>query len=214
MARYGRVNVFPRILLLLLLVVILLLGGLIWFDVLGLVDARPILGPFMNLVGLTPKESTTPDFSDLELLDSMGVQKRELAISLHLQELEHNRELLQQDQQKYDEKLAQLQEQEKIQADRENSFNERVNRYDIRYAGLVQNAKDLTSMRPQDAVAILVEYDDQQLIDTLRVVQELADQEGTFSLVSTYLSMLPADRAATIQRLMTRKPTVDNGSGS
>jgi flagellar protein FlbB len=214
MARYGRVNVLPRILLLFLLVVVLLLGGLIWFDILGLVDARPVLGPVMNLLGLTPEETTIPDFSDVELLDSMGVQKRELAIALHLQDLERNREQLSVDLQGYEEQLAQLEEREKIQTDRENSFNERVNRYDDRRAGLVQNAKDLTSMRPDDAVAILNQYDDQLLIDTLRVVQELADQEGSFSLVSTYLALLPEDRAATIQRKMTQKPSLNDISDS
>ncbi len=214
MARVGRVNVLPRILLLFLLVVFLLLGGLIWFDILGLVDARPVLGPVMNLIGLSPEESTAPDFNDMELLDSMGVQKRELAISLHLQQLETSRDLLNQDLSDYEQQLAQLEEREKIQTDRENSFNERLNRYDDRRAGLVQNARDLTSMRPDDAVAILNEYDDQLLIDTLRVVQELADQDGTFSLVSTYLALLPEDRAAAIQRKMTQKPSLSQTADS
>jgi len=212
MANYGRVNVLPRIMLLFLLVIVLLFGGMVWFDILGLIDASPVLSPVMRVAGLEPEESVVPDFSDIELLDSMGVQKRELAIELHLQDLEQGRELLSQDLQNYEEQLAQLEEREKIQSDRENSFNERLNRYDDRRAGLVQNARDLTSMRPDDAVAILNQYDDQLLIDTLRTVQEIADQEGVFSLVSTYLSLLPEDRAAAIQRKMTQKPSDNSGS--
>ncbi len=212
MARFKSVNVLPRISLLVLLVAILLLGGLIWFDILGLVDARPFLGPVMRLLGLAPEESVVVDYSDMELLDSIKLQKRELAISLHLQKLENQKELLNQDQQSYDERLAQLEERENIQGDRENSFNEKLNRYDDRKAGLVQNARDLTSMRPDDAVGILIKYDDQLLIDTLRTVQELADEAGSLSLVSAYLSLLPEDRAAAIQRKMTQKPPLNMGA--
>lgn len=214
MARQGHINVAPRIFLLFVLVVVLLFGGIIWFDILGLVDARPVLGPLLEILNLAPEENVIPDYSDVELLDSIGIQKRELAIELHLQELEQNRELLQQDVGDYEERLSQLEEREKIQSDRENSFNERLNRYDDRRAGLERNARDLTSMRPNDAVAILNEYDDQLLIDTLRMVQEIADAEGSFSLVSTYLSLLPEDRAAAVQRKMTEKPSLSDTGGS
>jgi flagellar protein FlbB len=61
-------------------------------------------------------------------------------------------------------------------------------------------------MRPDDAVAILVGYDDQLLIDTLRVTEELAQAAGEVSLVSVWLSRLPSDRAADIQRKMTLTP--------
>jgi flagellar protein FlbB len=61
-------------------------------------------------------------------------------------------------------------------------------------------------MRPDDAVEILAGYDDQLLIDTLRVTEELAQQAGEVSLVSVWLSRLPAERASDIQRKMTLRP--------
>ena len=210
MTNPNPVRVASLVLLLMLLIVILVLGGLIWFDILGLINVDSSLGSLMRLLGLRSAESVAVDYSDLELLDSMTIQKQELAIDLRLQELEGARESLTTNIQDYEERLAQLEEREKILADQENSFNKKVNRYDDRRAGLVQNAKDLTSMRPDDAVAILNEYDDQLLIDTLRTVQELADEAGTFSLVSTYLALLPEDRAAAVQRKMTQKPPLDN----
>jgi len=193
-----------------MLIIVLSLGGLIWFDIIGLINVRSTLQPLIQALGLAPEESVAVDYSDLELLDSMTVQKRELAIELRLQEFELARDFLTSDIQDYEERLAQLEEREKILAERENSFNQRLNRYDDRRAGLVQNAIDLTSMRPDEAVAILNEYDDQLLIDTLRVVQDLADEEGSFSLVPTYLSLLPEVRAAVVQRKMTEKPPLDS----
>jgi len=193
-----------------MLIIVLSLGGLIWFDIIGLINVQSTLRPLIQALGLAPEESVAVDYSDLELLDSMTVQKLELAIELRLQEFELARDFLTSDIQDYEERLAQLEEREKILAERENSFNQRVNRYDDRRAGLVQNARDLTSMRPDEAVAILNEYDDQLLIDTLRVVQDLADEEGSFSLVPTYLSLLPEVRAAAVQRKMTEKPPLDS----
>jgi len=210
MRRLANVRVTPIILMLIMLIIVLSLGGLIWFDIIGLINVQSTLRPLIQALGLAPEESVAVDYSDLELLDSMTVQKLELAIELRLQEFELARDFLTSDIQDYEERLAQLEEREKILAERENSFNQRVNRYDDRRAGLVQNARDLTSMRPDEAVAILNEYDDQLLIDTLRVVQDLADEEGSFSLVPTYLSLLPEVRAAAVQRKMTEKPPLDS----
>ena len=214
MNRRNLIRPAPVAVMLSILVITLIVGGLIWFDVLGLINVGSVFGPLMRFLRITPVESVAVDYSDFELLDSMVVAKRELAIDLRIQELESNRELLGTDLQNYEERLFQLEEREKILSDRENSFNTQLNRYDDRRAGLIQNAKDLTNMRPNDAVAILNEYDDQLLIDTLRTVQELADVAGSFSLVSTYLSLLPEGRAAAVQRKMTQKPPLNSNADS
>ncbi len=198
--------------MLVMLIVVLVIGGLIWFDVLGIVNAGSLFRSFMQSVGIIPEESVRVDYSDFELLDSMELQKRELAIELRLQELGLAREFLARDIQTYGERLSQLEEREEILSESEKSFNQTRNRYDDRKAGLVQNAIDLTNMRPNDAVAILNEYDDQLLIDTLRTIQELAEEAGMFSLVATYLSLLPEDRAAAVQRKMTEKPPLQSDS--
>ena len=61
-------------------------------------------------------------------------------------------------------------------------------------------------MRPEAAVGILVAMDDQTVIDVLRKVEEIAAAEGTSSMGSYWLSLMPSDRAATIQRKMISKP--------
>ena len=55
-------------------------------------------------------------------------------------------------------------------------------------------------------VAILLAMEDQLAIDVLRSVDEIAEEEGKNSMVPYWLSLMPADRAATIQRKMTTKP--------
>jgi flagellar protein FlbB len=61
-------------------------------------------------------------------------------------------------------------------------------------------------MRPQAAVDILVAMDDQTVIDVLRKVEEMAAASGKSSMGSYWLSLMPSERAAEIQRKMLSKP--------
>ena len=61
-------------------------------------------------------------------------------------------------------------------------------------------------MAPKNAVDILVAMDDQTVIDVLRKVEELAKANGTSSMGSYWLSLMPSERAAEIQRKMINKP--------
>ena len=47
-----------------------------------------------------------------------------------------------------------------------------------------------------------IEMDDFTIIDIFREMERRATQEGSVSMVSRLLSLLPADRASTIQRKM------------
>lgn len=199
-------NVGGRILGLLVLIAALGGVGLLWLDILGLVDARTLALPVLKLVGLSPTDRHI-NADDPLLLDRERLMKREDALELYREDLKlqdadlkkQNEDLLQ--------KVNSLAEREKAQDDRENSFNEMKKAAEDRKANLVQNSQYLTSMAPAKAVAILLKMEDQDLIDLLRVTEEEAKAQGTTSLVSAWIAQMPADRAATVQRKMAEKPT-------
>ena len=204
-ARYSKIGALPQILLLILLIAGLIVGGLLWFDYLGLVDVKDRFAPLLGVVGVEERTEMS-DVDDVMLMDRLRLEKlreavemRETALAQEKEALEEERLALQEERQSLEQRLAEVEEQEV-------SLNERLQRYENRRAVLEQNSRDLTSMRPDDAVEILLGYDDQLLIDTLRVTEELAQQAGEVSLVSVWLSRFPADRAAEIQRKMTLKP--------
>ena len=207
MAKVRRsANVVVRIFGLLLLIFLLGGAGLFWLDFLGLVDARQMSLPLLKAVGMTPNDRRI-NAEDPLLLDRERLIKREDALGLYKEDLtlqetdlkKQNEELLQ--------KLNSLAEREKAQDDRENSFNEIKKQAEDRRANLVQNSQYLNSMPPAKAVPILLQLDDQDLIDLLRVTEEEAKAQGQTSIVSVWIGLMPADRAATIQRKMARKPT-------
>jgi len=205
----ARMGMGSRIIALFFIIIGLLVGGLVWFDFLGFVNANQILGPVMGLFGKAP---VTVDIEDPGLLDTIRVRKQEEAVDLKLQEVGLREENLEKKSQDVMQRVATLDEREKAQEDREKTFKDKTNRYDDIRRNLEQNSKYLTSMPPADAVNILVGYDDQLLIDTLRITQELADAAGETSLVSVWLSTMAkepykaASRVADIQRKMTLKP--------
>jgi flagellar protein FlbB len=61
-------------------------------------------------------------------------------------------------------------------------------------------------MPPERAVGIMATMDDQLVIDVLRKTEELAQAEGTSSIVSYWLSLMEPARAGELQRKMAGKP--------
>ncbi len=194
---------------LLFLLIILVLGGLLWFDFLGVIRVKNLFAPVYKIFGLTPQTSTTstsskPLSADLDL-DRLAKQRE--ALDIYREELEKREgdSSLAEDQNR---RLAEeIAEREKNLEEREKTFNNLVKMYDDRNVNIEQIAANLEGMPPRAAVDILVAMDDQIVIDVLRKVTERAEAAGTASMVAYWLSLMPAERAALVQRKMTSKPT-------
>ncbi len=206
MARFGRQRILGRVVVLLMIIVALAVAGLFWFDYLGLIDAKSFFAPALRLVGLPTRSGTALPADSPTLLDDERWAKQLEAVAALRQELDQ-RDLSAAEREAAIEAMAQeLKDREEALAERENSFNSLTQRYDDRRANVEQNARYLTGMPPADAVEILVAMDDQTVIDVLRSVEELAAKSGEASVVSYWLSLMPADRSAEIQRKMNAKP--------
>lgn len=208
MPDYRRVGAAPRILLYGLLLLALVAGGIVWFDFLDLINARNLINPVLEVAGLRPETAEAAPEEGL-VLDEARLSKREESIQLQLEQIAAERQELEELREELDRREQEIGAREEELAERENSLNQRVTQFENKRAAIEQNVSDLTSMAPDEAVEILEGYDDQLLIDTLRVTEELAQQAGEVSLVSVWLARLPADRVAAIQRKMTVKPQED-----
>jgi flagellar protein FlbB len=202
LAEYGPVGAGFRVLVLLLLVVVIALGGLVWFDYLGVIDARQTLAPLFRLIR---REEVVVDAEDPLLLEKERLAKQIEALSLRSEELSSGQRQLEDREAELTQKVEQMQRREQALDDREKVFNERVEAFENRRDNLRQNAEYLVGMPPQNAVKILLEMEDQYVIDLFRIAEEQARSAGETSLVAYWLSLMPADRAATLQRKMARK---------
>ena len=195
---------------LLFLLLILIFAGLMWFDYLGVIQAKSFFNPVYKLFKLSPQKSvsaTNVDESVMANLDNDRIEKRIEALDLREQELDKRQEDLEKLEAVNLQVSQELEDLRISQEEREKTFNNAIKKYDDRNVNIVQNAKNLNSMAPANAVAILNEMDDQDVIDTLRKVEELAAESGTSSQVSYWLSLMPADRVAVLQRKMVSKPS-------
>ena len=180
----------------LFLIAILCVAGLFWFDFLGVIQLKKIFAPVYTALGFAPQTSTTAVqgggiVADLE---EDRFAKRLEALEMEKQALDKRSEEISRQEAQFQQIAQELEDRKTSQDDREQYAN--------RDANVAQNVKNLTGMAPQNAVAILVAMDDQDVIDILRKTEEIATQTGTSSMVAYWLSLMPAERAAVIQRKM------------
>ncbi len=194
-----------KIILLLLLVILIFMGGLLWFDYLGLINVKEKFAPVLSLVGISPPK-TMENAGDLLLLEKERIKKQTEALDLRTEALNKREKAITKKENEINEKVESLNEQGKALQEKEKSFNERAKEYENRDKNLRQSSKYFVGMPPKDAVARLLKMDDQDIIDILRVTEKMAQEAGTDSIVSYWLSLMPADRAAEINRKMIEKP--------
>lgn len=207
MASFGRQRVFGRIVVMLIMIAALALGGIFWFDYLGVVDAKSIFAPALRLAGVKTRTGQALPADSPTLLDDERFSKQIAAVEAMRQELDQREKAAAERQAAVEAMAQEIADRSKALDERENSFKQLTERYENRRANVEQNARYLTGMPPADAVKILAASDDQTVIDVLRAVEELAAKSGEASVVSYWLSLLPPDRSAAIQRKMNVKPT-------
>ena len=195
---------------LLLLIVILVLFGLLWFDYLGVIQAKKFFSPVYRLLGLEPQTTVAPsspeDMMEADL-DNDRYAKRLEALDARVEELD-KREKDVKDAEASNAQVAQeLSDQKAALEDREKTFNNQIKKYDDRSINIDAIVANLEGMQPANAVAIMTAMDDQDIIDVLRRANEKAAASGSSSMVAYWLSLMPADRAAEIQRKMANKPS-------
>lgn len=190
-----------------MLIAIMALGGLMWFDYLGVINVKRIFTPIYRLLGKEPQVSAANSSSPVTAdLDQERIDKQREALELYREELDRRENEIS-EKEKLNEQIAlELSNREKTQEERERVFDQTVKQYDDRNLNIEQIALNLNGMQPQAAVNILLAMDDQVVIDVLRKVEEIASRDGSSSMGSYWLSLMPSERAAEIQRKSLSRP--------
>jgi len=198
-----------RAIVLLLLIVILSVGGILWFDYLNVIDAKTVLAPVYKFIPFIPGEGRSqpkqePD--EFINLDAERLAIRLLALELRNMEMDTRQRDLDNRYGEIEQMAQELEEQRKAVEDMQESL--RAERLDAenKNRNVEQLARYLTGMPPQNAVNIINGLDDQNAIDLLRKTEEIAQAEGTTSVVAYWFSLMDPVRAAELQRKMAGRP--------
>ncbi len=208
MASFGKQRVFGRFILMLLLLLAIVIGGMFWLDYLGLIDAKGLFSPALKLLKLPTRTGKALPADSPTLLDDERFGKQLEAIDIRKQELDELERLAAEREASITAKAGEVDERQKSLDEQQKSLNSTLEQYDNKKANIAQNARYLSGMPPKDAVNIInAMTDDQMVIDILRAVEEIAAQTGEASVVAYWLSLMPPERSATVQRKMSQKPT-------
>ena len=193
---------------LIIIILIMLIGGGLWLDYLDVISVKKTFAPLYTVLGKTPQTSTTATQSKplVANLDEDRLAKIQESLLLQAETLDKRESDIAAKENQLEQTALELSEREKNQEEREKTFNLAVKKYDDKNVNVEQIATNLNGMAPKNAVDILVAMDDQTVIDVLRKVEELAKANGTSSMGSYWLSLMPSERAAEIQRKMISKP--------
>lgn len=195
-----------RSLLLLLLIAVVCAGGLLWFDYLNVIDIKTVLAPIYKLIGLEGRSQGPSSSDEFINIDAERLAVRLEALDLHEMEITKRNDEISGKESELEQKAAELEDRQKGLDEREQSLNAFEDAKKIRDRNIDQIARYLNGMPPQNAVNTLLAMDDQQAIDVIRKTEEIAQAEGTASIVSFWFSLMPAQRAADIQRKMVERP--------
>jgi flagellar protein FlbB len=212
MAGYGISRIIGRVVVLLLLILVMAGGGILWFDYLNLIDAKTVLAPFYRFIGREGRTQAAALPDETLNLDAERLAVRLEALSLQSMELENREQELQNRYGEIEQMAQELEGRQKALEDQEKSFNAIRQEADDKDRNVEQNARYLTGMTPERAVGIITAMDDQDAIDVFRKTEEIAQAEGTQSIVSYWLSLMAetpegAARAAELQRKMAGRPS-------
>jgi flagellar protein FlbB len=206
-AEYGGKRILGKIIVLLLLIIALVGGGLVWFDYLNIIDAKTLLSPLYRFVGREGRTQGGLQKDEVLSLDAERLAVRLEALDLRNLELDKQEQDIQSRRGEIEQMAQELDERQKALDERENSFNALVQAAETKSRNVEQNARYLTGMPPDRAVGILNAMDDQDAIDVFRKTEEIAQAEGTASIVSYWLSLMPPERVAELQRKMSGRPS-------
>jgi flagellar motility protein MotE (MotC chaperone) len=197
MPEYSTIPVGLRIFVLVLIVILLLFLGFFILNSLGIVDIRSILAPINSLFNIQPE--TKIDVDDPMLLAKQRLAKDYEAVDLLQQEVAKLQSEVDNKSGEITQQLEELSEREKQLEEREKLLNQQLKEGDDRRRRLEQMSQQFTEMPPEKAVEIMSGMNVQEVIDILKVTEELAAAEGEASIVPFWLSKMKPEKAAEIQ---------------
>lgn len=192
-----------KVFFLLLLLIVIVLGGIYWFDHLGLINYKKVIGPFEQyLPSFMQRGEEVVD--DPHLLERELISKREEVLTARYDELVTMMSDLEQKELELKEIEAKLTEETKRLEEEKKVLSEKLSEYDNYRENIAKQAEYFTSMPPDAAVERLAQLDDLLVIDILRQIDRTAEEEGRLSVVPYFLSLMDPTKAAVIQRKMTK----------
>jgi flagellar protein FlbB len=190
-----------KVVYLLILTIFIIFVGVFWLDYIGLININKIVRSYIKTEVPSVLEAEDDEPS---LIEREEFEKQKEKLTERIEDLDRR-----------EAKIIQMErdierEKEKIQETRRGLEleKEKIEREKNMFSGYKRNVLDLsrkiTSMPPEEAIPIMLNWENTLIIDVLRQIDVNAEEEGRTSIASYLISRMPKDRASQITYLMTQ----------
>ena len=186
---------------LIILIIFVMLIGVFWLDYIGLININR-----MNRSIVKTEVPSVLDAADDEpsLIEREEFEKQKEKLVERIEELDRREANILQTEKEIEKEKEKLQEMRKG-LDLE---KEKIEKDKNLYSGYKRNVTDLArkmgSMRPEEAIEIILNWEDTLIIDVFRQMDVEAEEAGTQSITSYLITLMPRERASRITYLMTQ----------
>jgi len=190
-----------KMIYLIILIVFIVVVGVFWLDYIGMINIGKTVSRYY-----TSEAPSVVDAMDDEpsLIEREEFEKEKNRLQERIEELDTREAKIVEAEKEIQEEQLKLKEiKQGLKLEKKNIEMEKK-----RYSGYKKNVQDLAgkiqSMPPDEAVSIMVQWEDPLIIDVLRQIDQDAAEAGTSSISSYLISLMPREKAGRIMYLMTQ----------
>ena len=190
-----------KVLYLGVLILFLAAVGMFWLDYIGLVDMEKIISRVYRQEA--PLVLTAGD-DEPSLVAKEEFEKEKDKLRERVEDLDKREALIAENEKKLEKEREKIDDMRKgLELEKKRLDDEKK-----KYSGYQRNVKDLaqklSNIRPEDAVEIMVKWEEPLIVDVLRQIDADAQEAGKVSISSYLISLMPKDKAGRILYLMTQ----------
>jgi flagellar protein FlbB len=190
-----------KIIYLIILILFIIVVGIFWLDYIGLINMNKVIRSYTerDIASVLNASDDEPS-----LIEREEFEKQKEKFNERIEELDKREAAIEQTEKDLDKEKEKLQEIRKGL----NLEKEKIDKEKKMYSGYKKNVVDLAqkvySMRPEEAIQIILNWEDPLIIDVLRQIDADAADAGKMSISSYLISLMPRDRASRVMYLMTQ----------
>jgi flagellar protein FlbB len=190
-----------KIFYLLILIVFIIIVGIFWLDYIGLINMNKVIRSYTDRDAASVLNASDDEPS---LIEREEFEKQKEKLNERIEQLDKREATIEQTEKELDKEKEKLQEIRKGL----NLEKDKIEKEKKMYSGYKKNVVDLAqkiySMRPEEAIQIILHWEDPLIIDVLRQIDADAADAGKMSISSYLISLMPRDRASRVMYLMTQ----------
>lgn len=190
-----------KIIYLSIITLFVIIGGLFWLDYIGLLDLEKMTRSMYKKESPLVLHASDDEPS---LVEKEEFEKEKHKLQERIEEIDKREALLVEAEKGLDAERTKIDDiKAGLEVDKKKLDNEKK-----RNSGYERNIKDLASkivsIRPEEAVQIVIKWEEPLIIDVLRRIDADALEAGRVSVTSYLISLMPKEKASRIMYLMTQ----------